>query len=68
MNCSELLKRLRPGTEADFMLPALREHSYRHDMPDFFIGAAAEVASSPLVTANASDFVTYFPTLKIIEP
>lgn len=37
-------------------------------LPDFLIGAAAEVSGAPLVTANASHFVTYFPTLKIIEP
>jgi len=37
-------------------------------LPDFFIGAAAGVSSAPLVTANARDFATYFPMLKIIEP
>jgi predicted nucleic acid-binding protein len=37
-------------------------------LPDFFIGAAAEVSGAPLVTANARDFVTYFPMLKIIGP
>lgn len=35
---------------------------------DFLIGAAAEVSGSPLVTTNARDFQTFFPSLKIVEP
>jgi predicted nucleic acid-binding protein len=37
-------------------------------LPDFIIGASAEVEGVPLVTANVSDFRTYFPTLKLITP
>ena len=37
-------------------------------LPDFLIGAIAEEAGAPLVTANASDFVGYFPTVQIISP
>ena len=37
-------------------------------LPDFLIGAAADVTGAPLVTANARDVANYFPTLKIIKP
>lgn len=37
-------------------------------LPDFLIGAAAEVANVPLVTANPKDFVGYFPSLVLIQP
>jgi predicted nucleic acid-binding protein len=37
-------------------------------LPDFLIGAAAEVADAPLVTANAKDFRTYFPGVTLIQP
>jgi predicted nucleic acid-binding protein len=37
-------------------------------LPDFLIGALAEVAGAPLVTANHKDFVGYFPNLKVISP
>lgn len=37
-------------------------------LPDFMIGAAAEVAGVPLVTSDASIFKTYFPQLQIITP
>ena len=37
-------------------------------LPDFLIGAAAEVARIPLVTANPKDFVSYFPSLSVIKP
>jgi predicted nucleic acid-binding protein len=35
---------------------------------DFIVGACAEVSGAALVTTNADDFTTYFPTLQIIEP
>ncbi|HEX3888870.1 MAG TPA: PIN domain-containing protein [Phenylobacterium sp.] len=37
-------------------------------LPDFLIGAIAEVAGAPLITANAKDFTGYFPTLQLIAP
>ena len=37
-------------------------------MPDFLIGAIAEVAGIPLVTANSGDFSSYFPNVQLIEP
>lgn len=35
-------------------------------MPDFLIGAAAEVLDVPLMTTNARDFLSYFPTITVI--
>ena len=37
-------------------------------LPDFLIGAAAEVAGTPLLTANPADFGKYFPALALICP
>jgi predicted nucleic acid-binding protein len=37
-------------------------------LPDFLIGATAAVLGAPLVTANARDFVGYFPEVPIIAP
>jgi predicted nucleic acid-binding protein len=37
-------------------------------LPDFLIGAIAEIAGAPLVTINQKDFVGYFPTVQIISP
>ena len=37
-------------------------------LPDFMIGAAAEMSNAPLVTANPRHFKQWFPTLAIIEP
>lgn len=37
-------------------------------LPDFIIGAIAEVEDIPLVTANRSDFQGYFPKIKLITP
>jgi predicted nucleic acid-binding protein len=37
-------------------------------LPDFLVGAIADVANAPLITANAKDFRTYFPDLKLICP
>jgi predicted nucleic acid-binding protein len=37
-------------------------------LPDFLIGALAEINGSPLITANKKDFVGYFPGVKIICP
>lgn len=37
-------------------------------LPDFLIGAIAEVTGAPLMTANAKDFLSYFPRVSIISP
>lgn len=37
-------------------------------LPDFLIGAVAEVETAPLMTSNAKDFNTYFPELDLITP
>jgi predicted nucleic acid-binding protein len=37
-------------------------------LPDFLVGALAEVANIPLMTANPGDFAKYFPKMKIICP
>jgi len=37
-------------------------------LPDFLIGAIAEVTGAPLVTANPKDFINYFPNVQIIAP
>ena len=37
-------------------------------LPDFLIGAQAEVVSGNLLTANTKDFQRYFPKLTIIAP
>lgn len=37
-------------------------------LPDFLIGATAAVSGAPLVTANARDFIGYFPEIEIIAP
>ncbi|MER9307577.1 PIN domain-containing protein [Mesorhizobium sp. M0293] len=37
-------------------------------LPDFFIGAIAEVENAPLMTDNSRDFVSYFPAVALITP
>ena len=37
-------------------------------LPDFLIGAIAEVTGAPLLTANPKDFKKYFPNIKMISP
>lgn len=37
-------------------------------LPDFLIGAVAEVEGCPLITTNVGDFVKYFPDLNLIRP
>ncbi len=37
-------------------------------LPDFLIGALAEVEGIPLVTTNQDDFIKYFPALQVIHP
>ena len=42
--------------------------SARIPLPDFFIGAHAQVLKVPLITADKERYPTYFPGLKLITP
>lgn len=37
-------------------------------VPDFLIGAVAEVNAAPLISSNRKDFTGYFPAVKIVSP
>lgn len=37
-------------------------------MPDFFVGAVAEIMGAPLMTANGKDYAGYFDHLVLIHP
>lgn len=37
-------------------------------LPDFLIGAVAEIEGTPLMTINSKDFTGYFPNLTLISP
>ena len=37
-------------------------------LPDFFVGATAEVHSAPLMTDDVARFTTYFPAVSLIRP
>ena len=40
----------------------------RSPLPDFFIGAHAQVAELTVLTRDANGFETYFPTVRLISP
>ncbi len=68
------IERLR-GNDAALFRAAMAFKDYRKNggsktnvLPDFLIGAIAEVAGSPLITANRKDFLGYFPQLQVISP
>lgn len=42
--------------------------SPRTPMPDFFIGAHAEIMNWPLATADISRIKTYFPSVRLVIP
>lgn len=37
-------------------------------LPDFFIGAQAEIVGAPILTNDISKFQTYFPSVPLITP
>ncbi len=37
-------------------------------LPDFFIGAHAQIAEFPLATADVNRYKTYFPKVVLVEP
>lgn len=61
--CSQayLLYRERRRSESD-------EESPRVPLPDFFIGAHAQIMGWPLATADTRRFTTYFPDVELRTP
>ena len=41
---------------------------FRTALPDFFIGAHAQVLSCPILTRDPQRFATYFPDVELITP
>jgi predicted nucleic acid-binding protein len=68
----------RFGRSSDAILvragQAFKQYKEKHNgpkmnvLPDFLIGAAAEVSGAPLLTANKRDYTGYFPNLQLISP
>jgi predicted nucleic acid-binding protein len=61
------LTALQKAAEA-FVAARERGGSKTSPLPDFCIGAHAEVAGLTLVTRDAAQNRTYFPDLKVISP
>jgi predicted nucleic acid-binding protein len=65
-----------PNNNDDAMFLAGRAHlQYRKNkgdrtgtLPDFFIGAIAEVEDAPLMTNDVRRYKTYFPKVRLITP
>lgn len=41
---------------------------FKTALPDFFIGAHAQVLSCPILTRDSQRFATYFPAVELITP
>lgn len=68
-----------PAVAADVCAMAYRRYAARRrqrsgldapktPLPDFFVGAHAQVMGWSLATADAGRFTTYFPSVRIIAP
>ena len=68
-----------PAAAADICAAAYRRYrgrrqrqsgkdSPRTPLPDFFIGAHAELMSWPLATVDTSRFAAYFPSVQLLTP
>lgn len=45
-----------------------KKGQFRTALPDFFIGAHAQVLSCPILTRDTQRFATYFPGVELIAP
>lgn len=70
------MERHSGGSDAALFLAAKAYLKYKKQnkgrklslLPDFLIGAAADVEGATLVTANPRDYVRYFPNIKLELP
>ena len=46
----------------------LNKGQFKTALPDFFIGAHAQVLSCPILTRDPQRFATYFPDVQLITP